>query len=102
MLKITVSLSGETSSYLPATQTGLNFYGFEKMKSKCLEIKKKFRRVPGLGTALTKAALKDVEEQGVKVWTLDKYFPNLGQIFFKLRTNIIKKVGRGGANIFQA
>ena len=26
-----------------------------------------FRRVPGLGTALTKAALSDMEEQGVKV-----------------------------------
>ena len=26
-----------------------------------------FRRVPGLGTALTKAALQDMEGQGVKV-----------------------------------
>ena len=26
-----------------------------------------FRRVPGLGTALTKAAMQDIEEQGVKV-----------------------------------
>ena len=26
-----------------------------------------YRRVPGLGTALTKTAMKDIEEQGVKV-----------------------------------
>ena len=39
----------------------------EKRENKFQKMESFFRRVPGLGTALTKAAMQDIEEQGVKV-----------------------------------
>ena len=41
----------------------------KKRKSfrRLIKMESLFRRVPGLGTALTKAAMQDIEEQGVKV-----------------------------------
>ena len=63
----TTSPSGQTSWYLPATQAGLTESNKSyKMKNPKIIISC-YRRVPGLGTMLTKTAMKDVEEKGVKV-----------------------------------
>ena len=67
----TMSQSGEKLGYLPATQTGFTEFNKSYEDENLQQIPKSlnllYRRVPGLGTALTKTAMKDIEEQGVKV-----------------------------------
>jgi len=50
------------------------------------------RRVPGLGTALTKAALSDMEEQGVKVFTTTATSHYSAKIFAKMGFEEVRSV----------